>query len=59
MTYDYTCDGCGHEWEQEQKITEPAETECPMCHQQRAKRLISGAPGFTLRGDGWFKTGGY
>ncbi len=61
MTYEYGCENeaCCHTWEAEQKITEAALTECPKCHKQTAKRLISGGTGFSLRGEGWFKTGGY
>lgn len=59
MTYEYACEACGHTWEAEQKITEPPATECPKCQQQTAKRLVSGGAGFSLRGEGWFKTGGY
>lgn len=59
MTYDYQCQECGHEWEAEQRITEDPLQECPRCKQPKAKRLISGTPGHILKGDGWFKTGGY
>jgi putative FmdB family regulatory protein len=54
-TYEYECQTCKHEWEAEQCIVEPALTECPSCHQQTAKRLVSRC-GFTLRGEGWFAT---
>jgi putative FmdB family regulatory protein len=30
-TYGYRCDGCGVEFEQFQRITEPPLTECPQC----------------------------
>lgn len=59
MTYEYECEACKRTWECEQKITDPPLTECPKCHQQTAKRLVSGGTGFSLRGEGWFKTGGY
>jgi putative FmdB family regulatory protein len=59
MTYEYECTACKHAWEIEQKITEPALTECPKCQQSTARRLISSSGAFTLTGDGWFKTGGY
>lgn len=59
MTYEYECKVCGHSWEQEQKITDPPEVECPDCHRPEAKRLVSGGVGFRLVGDGWFKSGGY
>lgn len=59
MTYEYVCLQCNHEWESEQKITDPPEEECPECHEKAAKRLVSGGAGFQLVGQGWFKTGGY
>ena len=57
MIYEYKCDDCKHEWEEDQKITESAITECPNCKKQTAKRLISGGLGFQLKGGGWYKDG--
>lgn len=54
MTYDYICTACGHVWEADQRITEPALTECPSCRGQTAKRQVSGGSGFILRGGGWY-----
>lgn len=59
MTYEYECTSCGHQWEQEQRITAEPEPECPSCREQTAKRLVSGGTGHVLKGDGWFKSGGY
>jgi len=59
VTYEYECVACGHQWETEQKITDPALDTCPKCRQTKAKRLISGGLGFELKGDGWYKSGGY
>jgi putative FmdB family regulatory protein len=59
MTYEYRCESCKHEWETEQRITEPPVKHCPACGMERARRLISGKPAHILVGDGWFKTGGY
>lgn len=53
------CKSCGHEWEQEQRITEEPVKECPRCLEPEAKRLVSGGVGHVLKGTGWFKTGGY
>ena len=54
MTYEYVCTACGHAWEAEQSISaEPLKT-CPNCHQQTAKRQISGGAGFILKGGGWY-----
>ena len=57
MTYEYTCTKCGHEWEAEQKITEPPIRVCPKCKKKKAKRLVSGGQGFQLKGGGWAKEG--
>lgn len=61
MTYEYKCTACGHEWEEEQRITAQSIGVCPKCKQQTAKRLISksAGTGFVLNGEGWFKSGGY
>ena len=59
MTYEYKCVSCGHEWEEEQKITDKKITICPKCNKETAERLISGGTGFTLAGGGcgWAKNG--
>lgn len=59
MTYEYECKKCGHQWEDDQKITEPPVKICPVCGEESAKRLISGGTGFSLLGSGWYKKGGY
>jgi putative FmdB family regulatory protein len=53
-TYEYACSSCQHEWEAEQSIKENALTECPVCHNQTAKRQISRGGGFILKGGGWY-----
>lgn len=55
MTYEYQCTSCGHQWEAEQRISDPPLTECPKCKASAAKRLISGGTGFVLQGTGWAK----
>jgi len=57
MTYEYTCLACHHEWEAEQSISESPLTECPECHEPRAKRMVSGGAGFILKGGGWYADG--
>jgi putative FmdB family regulatory protein len=52
--YEYRCEKCGHEFEREQRITEPAVKRCPSCKSQKAKRLISNTS-FVLKGAGWYK----
>lgn len=57
-TYEYRCKNpeCGHEWEQEQRITDPKRTTCPKCEKETAERLIS-ASGFVLNGTCWGRDG--
>jgi putative FmdB family regulatory protein len=57
MTYDYRCETCDHMWEEEQKISEAPVKLCPSCKAQAAKRLISKASPFILKGKGWYKDG--
>jgi len=58
-TYEYICTECEHEWEEQQKMSDDPVTICPECEEETAKRLISGGLGFVLKGQGWFKSGGY
>jgi putative FmdB family regulatory protein len=39
-TYDYLCDGCGHEFELFQAITGRVRRKCPECGEPKLKRLI-------------------
>lgn len=55
-TYEYQCEGCKHAWEAEQSIRAEPQKECPKCHHETAKRLISSG-GFILQGGGWYKDG--
>lgn len=52
-TYEYACDACGFEFEREQRITEDPIRECPKCHKNDARRMISGS-NFMLKGGGWY-----
>jgi putative FmdB family regulatory protein len=54
MTYEYVCTACGHAWEAEQSISEAPLKTCPNCHEQTARRQISGGAGFILKGGGWY-----
>jgi putative FmdB family regulatory protein len=52
-TYEYVCTDCQNQWEEIQKISEPALEVCPKCHKSTAKRQISGGS-FILKGGGWY-----
>ena len=53
--YEYQCTSCGHELEKLQRMSDPALTDCPACHESELKRLVSAA-GFRLKGAGWYET---
>ena len=53
--YEYRCESCGHELEAMQKMADAPLVECPACHQDALKKLISAA-GFRLKGGGWYET---
>jgi putative FmdB family regulatory protein len=52
-TYEYLCSSCSNQWEEVQKISEPALEVCPKCGKHTAKRQIS-AGNFILKGGGWY-----
>jgi putative FmdB family regulatory protein len=47
MEYEHACKNpeCNHQWIDEYSMKDDPPTECPACHQQTAKRLISGGSG--------------
>ncbi len=52
-TYEYMCEKCDHEFEREQRITDPPVKTCPECRSRRVKKLIS-RTSFVLKGGGWY-----
>ncbi len=53
--YEYHCRNCKHHFDLMQKISDAPVTQCPVCLEQTAEKLIS-APGFQLKGAGWYET---
>ena len=53
--YEYECQQCGKQLEVLQKISDDPLTECPSCHANALKKLVSAA-GFRLSGSGWYET---
>jgi putative FmdB family regulatory protein len=53
--YEYQCQGCNHELEKLQKISDEPLSLCPQCGEPLLKRKISAA-GFRLKGGGWYET---
>jgi len=54
--YAYECRACGHQFDAMHKISEPAPTECPSCHKSGDIKKQLTAPGFQLKGNGWYQT---
>lgn len=52
-TYEYLCEKCDHEFEREQRISDPPVKTCPECRSRKVKKLIS-RTSFVLKGGGWY-----
>jgi putative FmdB family regulatory protein len=53
--YAYKCAACGHASDALQKISDAPLTVCPSCGQPELKKQLT-APGFQLKGSGWYAT---
>ncbi len=55
-TYDYECDGCGHEFEQFQRISEDPLKKCPECKKNKLRRLFGTGAAVVFKGSGFYQT---
>jgi len=55
-TYEYQCNGCGHEFEEFQSITAKPIRKCPACGENKVKRLIGCGSGVIFKGSGFYQT---
>jgi putative FmdB family regulatory protein len=55
-TYDYQCDGCGHEFELFQQMSASVKKKCPECGKLKLKRLIGTGAGIIFKGGGFYET---
>ena len=53
--YAYRCNSCGCEKEVLQKMSDAQLTTCPDCHAESFAKQLT-APGFQLKGSGWYAT---
>lgn len=53
--YAYRCEACGHAKDVLQKLSDAPLTECPSCGASAFKKQLT-APGFQLKGSGWYAT---
>ena len=54
VTYRYSCEKCGHEFDFEQRITDPPRKRCPVCR-GCVYRVIQPV-GHILKGSGFYRT---
>lgn len=54
--YEYRCGGCGHEFEEWQKMSDKPIRKCPSCEARKVERLVS-VTSFQLKGGGWYADG--
>ncbi len=55
-TYDYRCQGCGHEFELFQSMSDKVKRKCPECGDLTLKRLIGTGGAVIFKGSGFFQT---
>lgn len=53
--YAYRCDACGHAKDVLQKMSDPVLSTCPHCGAEAFRKQLT-APGFQLKGQGWYAT---
>ena len=55
-TYEYRCDGCEHEFELFQSMTDRVKRKCPECGEPKLKRLIGPGAAVIFKGSGFYQT---
>jgi putative FmdB family regulatory protein len=55
-TYQYLCDGCGHEFEKFQSIKSNSLRKCPECSKMKLNRLIGAGGAIIFKGSGFYQT---
>lgn len=55
-TYEYECDGCGHEFELFQSMKDDPIKTCPECKKKKVRRLLGSGAGIIFKGSGFYET---
>jgi putative FmdB family regulatory protein len=55
-TYEYVCEGCGHEFEELQSFKDEPLKVCPKCHEERLRRLFGTGAAILFKGSGFYET---
>ena len=54
--YEYYCEGCKSKFEVIQKISDQTLEKCLKCNKSKKLVKLVSAPGFRLKGSGWYET---
>ena len=52
-TYEFKCEKCGHKFETEQSVSDPAPTKCPSNGCRGKVTRVFSAPAIMFKGKGW------
>lgn len=55
-TYEYECQGCGHNFEEFQYMSDKPLKKCPKCAKMKLQRLIGAGAGIIFKGSGFYET---
>jgi len=55
-TYDYTCEACGHSFEEFQQMSDKPLRTCPQCRKRKLRRLIGAGAAVIFKGSGFYQT---
>src|SRR3974377_1623797 len=55
-TYDYICDGCGHQFEAFESIKAAPQKDCPECQDKKLRRKIGPGAAILFKGSGFYQT---
>jgi putative FmdB family regulatory protein len=55
-TYEYRCEGCGHEFEEFQFMSEKPLEKCPKCGKKKLRRLFGTGAAILFKGSGFYET---
>ncbi|HEU5116246.1 MAG TPA: FmdB family zinc ribbon protein [Isosphaeraceae bacterium] len=55
-TYDYICDGCGHEFEAFESIKADPQRICPECQAESLRRKLGPGAAILFKGSGFYQT---
>jgi putative FmdB family regulatory protein len=55
-TYEYECEGCGHDFEEFQYFSEEPLTKCPKCKKKKLRRLFGTGASIIFKGSGFYET---